>query len=98
MPSYTKCLNSPNLFCFVCEQISPNKHRKNVTRLLNAYFKYFGINASEIRNEAWTFNFICFILRLCINKKFINNFLLIKSCFNNIKNLLTKFKFGFIYH
>ena len=55
-----KCLNSPDLFCFVCGEFNSSSNRERPTPLLyNIYDLYFGFKISKSINRSWTPSFSC---------------------------------------
>ena len=56
-----KCLNSPDLFCCVCGEFTSNAHKEKMsTRILDAYYYYFGSYACQNMSKHWSLNFACF--------------------------------------
>jgi len=44
-------------FCYVCGEFTPNAHKEKMsTRILDAYYSYFGSNACRNISEHWTPN------------------------------------------
>ncbi|XP_069960822.1 uncharacterized protein [Cherax quadricarinatus] len=42
------CINSPDIFCYVCGQFTPSDSRSNITPLLKrCYFAYFGCKLGD---------------------------------------------------
>ena len=55
-----KCLNSPDLFCFVYGEFNSSSNLKRPTPLLyNIYNLYFGFKISESNNQPWTPSLFC---------------------------------------
>lgn len=56
-----KCLNSPDLFCYVCGDFTSSHQKEKISSLLiQAYFSYFGNTACKKYNKPWTPSFFCF--------------------------------------
>lgn len=57
-PRIYTCVNSPDLFCYICGLFLPFEKRRIVTdEIRKIYFDYFKIHINQ--NNHWTPNFIC---------------------------------------
>lgn len=61
------CVNSPDLYCYICGLFTPVNKRKNVTdEIRKEYYDYFNIHINQ--NNHWTPTYICGTCEASLNK------------------------------
>ena len=54
-----KCLNSPNLFCYICGQFTVAKQRVGINEFVKkSYFTYFGMKLGD-QDKHWAPHIVC---------------------------------------
>lgn len=57
--SRRSCLNSPNVFCYICGEYTVAKQRKNITDFVRqAYQAYFGVQLGD-QDKSWAPHIVC---------------------------------------
>ena len=59
LSSGRKCLNSPNLFCYICGQFTVKDQRMNISEFVQkAYHAYFGMKLGD-QDKNWAPHIVC---------------------------------------
>ena len=59
MSSRSKCLNNPDVFCYICGEYVPQKLRTNITDFVKkAYFAYFHVKLGD-QDKLWAPHKMC---------------------------------------
>ena len=54
-----RCLNNPNVFCYICGKYTLQSNRKGISEFVKcAYLAYFKVMLGD-QNKAWASHFVC---------------------------------------